>query len=188
MLGRSHDGKPGRRDLDSGGPESSQRERSQLSRWSAPHGLPSTHVGFPPRGRLVSTAVELVLAELELAGFQRLPRPLVVGGAVFDFDAAVTGTGVSHDLVVVGSQGADSVHLVQLLSGLNRSLDRFASRRPVSLIVIGCQPEPKTLAELEDNARVMVIAGELPEPADIRDAIAVLLPSPAPSPHHKGSR
>ena len=32
------------------------------------------------------------------------------------------------------------------------------------------------MAKLEDNARVMVIEGELPEPADIRDAIAVLLP------------
>ena len=129
----------------------------------------------------MSTAVELVLAELESAGFQRLPRPLVAGGAVFDFDAAVTGTGVSHDLVVVGGQGADSVHLVQLLSGLNRSLDRFASRRPVSLVLIGSRPEPGTLAELEDNARVMVIEGELPEPADIRSAIAVLLPLHLPS-------
>lgn len=124
----------------------------------------------------MSTAVELVLSELESAGFQRLPRPLVVGGAVFDFDAAVTGTGVSHDLVVVGGQGADSVHLVQLLLGLNRSLDHIASRRPVSLVLVGSRPEPVTLAELEDNARVMVIEGELPEPADVQDAIAVLLP------------
>lgn len=124
----------------------------------------------------MSTAVELVLAELESAGFQRLPRPLVVGGAVFDFDAAVAGTGVSHDLVVVGGQGANSAHLVQLLSGLNRSLDRFASRRPVSLVLIGSRPEPEILADLEDNARIMVIEGELPEPTDIQDAIAVLLP------------
>lgn len=124
----------------------------------------------------MSTAVELVLSELESAGFQRLPRPLVVGGAVFDFDAAVTGTGVSHDLVVVGGQGADSVHLVQLLLGLNRSLDHIASRRPVSLVLVGSRPEPVTLAELEDNARVMIIEGELPEPADVQDAIAVLLP------------
>ena len=124
----------------------------------------------------MSTAVELVLAELESAGFQRLPRPLVVSGAVFDFDAAVTGTGVSHDLVIVGGQGTDSVRLVQLLSGLNRSLDRVASRRPVSLVLIGSRPEPATLAELEDNARVMVIEGDQPESADIRDAIAVLLP------------
>lgn len=124
----------------------------------------------------MSTAVELLLAELESAGFQMLPKPLVVGGAAFDFDAAVTGTGVSHDLVLVCGQEADSAHLVQLLSGLNRSLDRFASRRPVSLILIGSRPEPETLAELEDSARVMVIDGELPNPEDIRNAIAVLLP------------
>lgn len=124
----------------------------------------------------MSTAVELVLAELESAGFRTLQIPLEVGGAVFDFDAAVAGTGVSHDLVVVGGQEANSAHLVQLLSGLNRSLDRFGSRRPVSLILVGARPEPETLADLEDNARIMIIEGELPEPADIRDAIAVLLP------------
>ena len=126
----------------------------------------------------MSAAVELVLEELESAGFRRLPKPLIVAGAVFDFDAAVMGTNVnrSHDLVLVGSQVADQVHLVRLLSGLNRSLDRLASRRPVSLVLVGSRPEPATLAELEDNARVMVIEGELPEPAAIRDAIAVLFP------------
>lgn len=124
----------------------------------------------------MSAAVELVLEELESAGFRRLPKPLVVAGAVFDFDAAVTGTGVSHDLVVVGGQEADSVRLVQLLSGLNRSLDRLSSRRPVSLVLIGPRPRPATLARLEDNVRVMVIEGELPESAAIRDAIAVLFP------------
>lgn len=129
----------------------------------------------------MSTAVALVLAELEAAGFQNLDPPLVVGDAKFDFDGAVKGTGVSHDLVVVGGQDADSVHLVHLLSGLNRSLDRFASRRPVSLVFVGSRPEPATLAELEDNARVMVIEGDLPEPADIRDAIAVLLPLQLPA-------
>ena len=124
----------------------------------------------------MNTAVELVLEELETAGFQTLQIPLDVGGALFDFDAAAKGTGVSHDLVVVGGHEADPVHLVHLLSGLNRSLDRFASRRPVSLVFVGSRPKPATLAELEDNARVMVIEGDLPEPADIRDAIAVLLP------------
>lgn len=124
----------------------------------------------------MSNAVELVLGELESAGFRRLPKPLVVAGAVFDFDAAVTGTGVSHDLVVVGGQEADSDRLVQLLSGLNRSLDQLGSRRPVSLVLIGSRPKPETLARLEDSARVMVIKGELPETAAVRDAMAVLFP------------
>ena len=120
----------------------------------------------------MSAAVELVLEELESAGFRRLPKPLIVAGAVFDFDAAVMGTNVnrSHDLVLVGGQVADPVDLVQLLSGLNRSLDRVASRRPVSLVLVGSRPEPATLAELEDNARVMVIEDELPAPAAIRNA------------------
>ena len=45
--------------------------------------------------------VEAVLEVLESAGFERLPKPLVVAGTSFDFDAAVKGTGTSHDLVVV---------------------------------------------------------------------------------------
>ena len=124
----------------------------------------------------MSTAVELVLNEFESAGFRRLPEPLVVAGAEFDFDAAVTGTGLSHDLVLVGGQVTNPIHLVRVLSGLNRSLDRLASRRPVSLVLVGARPEPATLAGLEKNARVMVIEGERPEAAAIRDAIAVLFP------------
>lgn len=128
----------------------------------------------------MSAAVELVLDELESARFRRLPKPLLVAGAAFDFDAAVTGTGVSHDLVVVGGQEADSDRLIQLLLGLNRSLDRLASRRPVSLVLVGPRPKPETLARLEDNARVLVIEGELPENAAIRDAMAVLFPLQLP--------
>ena len=124
----------------------------------------------------MSSSVEVVLGELEKAGFQRLPKPLVVGGASFDFDAAVTGTGVSHDLVVVGGQDVDALRLIQLLSGLNRSLDRLASRRPVSVILLGARPETATLSELENSARVMLIESEEPRPAEVRDAIAVLLP------------
>ena len=129
----------------------------------------------------MNRAIELVLTELEEAGFQRLPKPLVVAGASFDFDAAVTGTVVSHDLVVVGSRDADSVRLIQLLLGLNRSLDRVASQRPVSLILLGSRPESDVLSELENNARVMIIESHEPEPADVRDAIAVLLPLHLPA-------
>lgn len=124
----------------------------------------------------MSSSVEVVLEQLEKAGFQKLPKPLVVGGASFDFDAAVTGTGVSHDLVVVGGQDVDPRHLIQLLSGLNRSLDRLASRRPVSVILLGTRPEAATLGELENSARVMLIESQEPEPADVQNAIAVLLP------------
>ena len=129
----------------------------------------------------MSRSVNLVLSELEKAGFQRLPKPLVVGGASFDFDAAVTGTGVSHDLVVVGGQDADPDRLIQLLSGLARSLDRLASRRPVSVVLLGSRPEVTTLSKLENSARVMVIENPEPGSAEIRDAIAVLLPLHLPA-------
>lgn len=121
-------------------------------------------------------AVEAVLDELETAGFQRLPKPLVVASASFDFDAAVTGTGVSHDLVVVGGQDADPRQLIQLLSGLNRILDRLESRRPVSVVLLGPHPEPATLSQLEKNARVILVESREPIATEVRKAIAVLLP------------
>ena len=129
----------------------------------------------------MSSSVEVVLEELQRAGFQKLPKPLVVAGGSFNFDAAVTGTGVSHDLVVVGDQDADPRRLIQLLSGLNRSLDRLASQRPVSVILLGSRPEAAMLSELEDSARVMVIESQEPGPSEVRAAIAVLLPLRLPA-------
>ncbi|MDE0269366.1 MAG: hypothetical protein OXI96_10135 [Acidimicrobiaceae bacterium] len=128
----------------------------------------------------VCSPVDVVLEGLESAGFQKLPKPLVIGSVAFDFDAAATGTGASHDLVVVGGQATDPPQLVQLLSGLNRSLDRFESRRPVSAIVLGVRPEAATLHELENSARLMLIESLEPTLAEVQAAISVLLPLELP--------
>jgi hypothetical protein len=118
---------------------------------------------------------------LEQAGFRRLPMPVVVAGASFDFDAALIGTGVSQDLIVVGGLATDPNHLARLLSGLNRSLDRLGSRRPVSLVLLGARPNGAYLARLEAAARVMVLDTSEPTQAAVQEAVAILLPLRLPS-------
>lgn len=124
--------------------------------------------------------VETVLDVLEGAGFERLPRPLVVGGSAFDFDAALRGTGLSHDLVVIASAETSSRRLLRLLSGLGRVLDQLGSRRPVTLVLVGQSSEASLVADLEQHARVLAVDGQSPL-EQVRRALAVLLPLTLPA-------
>jgi hypothetical protein len=127
------------------------------------------------------SALDVVLGVLGEAGFLRLPMPIVVAGTSFEFDAALIGTGVSQDLIVIGGLAADPNRLAQLLSGLNRSLDRIESRRPVNLVLLGGRPERAYLAQFEAAARVMVLDKADPTFADVREVVAILLPLRLPS-------
>jgi hypothetical protein len=130
--------------------------------------------------------VETVLGVLEEARFERLPKPLIVAGSAFDFDAAAKGTGESHDLVVVAMSTTAPRRLVQLLSGLSRTLDQVESRRPVSLVLLGEHRDGSTMADLERFARVLVVDNEDPEPDQVRLAVAVLMPLTLPSATSRG--
>lgn len=135
---------------------------------------------------MTATAIETVLEVLEGEGFERLPKPLVVAGAAFDFDAAARGTGVSHDLVVIATGVPSSRRLAQLLSGLTRTLDQVESRRPVSLVFVGEPPAGPTAADLERHARVLPITTETPTADDVRRAVSVLLPLTLPPTARQG--
>ncbi|OBG96904.1 hypothetical protein A5697_20315 [Mycobacterium sp. E3251] len=128
-----------------------------------------------------ATTVESVLRVLEGAGYERLPKPLIVAGSIFDFDAAVKGTGVSHDLVVLATTDNSQRRLLRLLSALSRTLDQVESTRPVSLVLIGETVDARTLANLEQHSRVLTIDSNAPRPEDIRRAVAVLLPLKLPA-------
>lgn len=123
---------------------------------------------------------------LESEGFQRLPKPLVVGGATFDFDAAVKGTGVSHDLVVIAAGSPPPHRLVKLLSALARTLDQVQSRRPVSLVYVGVPLVGQTAADLERHARVLTVGTETPTTEEVHRAVSVLLPLHLPSESRRG--
>lgn len=126
------------------------------------------------------TSVQEVLAVLENAGFERLPKPLTVVGTEFDFEAAASGTHTSHDLVLVATDQVPRKRLQRLVAGLARSLDLAASRRPVSLVLIGGVAASDRM-ELERYARVLPIASTTPDVAEIEKAVAVLLPLKLPN-------
>lgn len=125
------------------------------------------------------SAVQDVLELLERAGFARLPKPLMVVGTEFDFEAAARGTTNSHDLVVVATDRLEPRRLQRLVAGLARSLDLAASRRPVSLVLVG-DVAASDRADLERYARVLPIGSRAPNRQEIEEAISVLLPLDLP--------
>ncbi|MFJ2620148.1 hypothetical protein [Glutamicibacter sp. NPDC087344] len=126
------------------------------------------------------TSVQEVITVLEHAGFERLPKPLTIAGTEFGFEAAVRGTHTSHDLVLVATDQVPRRRLQRLVAGLARSLDLVASRRPVSLVLLGGVAASDRI-ELERYARILPIASTRPDTAEIKDAIAVLLPLQLPN-------
>lgn len=126
------------------------------------------------------TSVQDVLAVLEHSGFERLPKPLTVVGTEFDFEAAARGTHTSHDLVLIATDQVSSKRLQRLVAGLARSLDLAASRRPISLVLLGGVSTSDRI-ELERYARVLPIASTKPDASEIKKAVAVLLPLTLPN-------
>lgn len=125
------------------------------------------------------TSVQDVLVVLEGAGFERLSKPLTVAGTEFDFEAAARGTQPSHDLVLIATDQVPRRRLQRLVAGLARSLDIAASRRPMSLVLMG-EVTASERIELERYARVLAIGSTTPDTAEIEQAVAVLLPLKLP--------
>ena len=128
----------------------------------------------------MTASVQDVMAVLESAAFERLPEPLSVAGTEFDFEAAARGTHPSHDLVLVATDQIPSPRLQRLVAGLARSLDLAASRRPMSLVLIG-DVASKDRTELERYVRVLPIDTSTPDISQIEQAVAVLLPLKLPN-------
>jgi hypothetical protein len=126
------------------------------------------------------TAVQDILAVLETAGFERLPKPLTIVGTEFDFEAAARGINNSHDLVLIATDQLPRRRLQRLVAGLARSLDLAASRRPVSLVLLGGVAASDRI-ELERYARILPIASSNPDVVEIETAVAVLLPLRLPN-------
>lgn len=135
----------------------------------------------------MNSGIETVITVLEAGGFERLPDPLVVADSAFDFDAAVKGTGVSNDLVVVAMSSSAPQRLVRLLNGLSRMLDQVDSRRPVTMVLLGGRPDASLTAELERHARVLTIESRDPNLDEARNAVAVLMPLTLPSATSRGT-
>lgn len=126
------------------------------------------------------SGIETVLGVLESSGYERLPRPLTVAGTQFEFEAAMSGTEKSQDIVIVAAGALPLRRLLRLVAVLARSLDVLNSKRPVTVLVLGAIG-PADKAELERHARVLVLGTTEPTVEEIRQAAAVLLPLNLPS-------
>lgn len=134
----------------------------------------------------MAPGVDKVLSVLEDSGFERLPSPLVVAGSTFEFEAAARGTIYSHDLVVVSMSSCDPSRLVRLVSGLSLTLDQVASRRPVTLVLLGESLKASIRSQLERQARVLEVGSDEPSEGEIREVLAILLPLDLPTSSNQG--
>jgi hypothetical protein len=122
-----------------------------------------------------SQPVERVVTLLREAGYERLPQPVAVAAIPFEFSAVLVGSS-SLDLVVVVDVVTDRnvTDIRRRVEGLSRALDLAKSRRPLTVILIGPEPNPELQLTLTRIARVLFV-GPYDE-RELREAIAVLLP------------
>lgn len=120
--------------------------------------------------------VELLTA----SGYRPLPVPLSIGGSVdFDFAAILIGEDSLDLIVVIDTVGQpDSEVTRRQVEGLGRALDLFASRRPLTTILVGPTPNDSVLGSLTRVARVLPVGSPFGEDAadQLGEALAVLLP------------
>jgi hypothetical protein len=122
-----------------------------------------------------SQPVERIVALLSEAGYERLSPPIEVAAIPFEFSAVLAASS-SLDLVVVIDTiaEADTGEIRRRVEGLSRALDLVQSRRPLTVVLVGPEPEQDLQLALTRVARVLVVGpyGE----REMRQAIAVLLP------------
>lgn len=124
--------------------------------------------------------VQRVVDLLTESGYRPIPASLSVGGGVdFDFAAILIGED-SLDLIVVIDtvRQPDSEFTRRQIEGLGRALDLFASRRPLTTVLVGPPPSDSVLGSLTKVARVLPVGSPVGDSADdqLGDALKVLLP------------
>lgn len=124
--------------------------------------------------------VQRVVELLTASGYRPLPVPLSIGGSVdFDFAAILIGEDSLDLIVVIDTVGQpDSEVTRRQVEGLGRALDLFASRRPLTTILVGPTPNDSVLGSLSRVARVLPVGSPLGDDAadQLGEALAVLLP------------
>ena len=97
-----------------------------------------------------------------------------------DIANAFVGTGASLDLVLVGDTVQDTPRqLQQTIEGVGRALDIVASRRPLTLVLVGPRPGTDVIRAMSRYARVLPI-GEVADELNLRNWLAALLPLELP--------
>jgi hypothetical protein len=132
-----------------------------------------------------TTPVERVAEFLGAAHFRRVPTPLEIAGLQIDVPSVFVGSEPSPDLVLVGDTVAQTPRqLQQTIEVVGRALDIKASRRPLTLVLVGPRPESAALRAMARLARVLPV-GEVADEATLQNWLAVLLPLKLPEPNER---
>jgi hypothetical protein len=122
--------------------------------------------------------VERVVAVLEGVGYEVVDQPRRIGGVPFEFAAMVAGQG-SLDLIVLVDLAvdADDEPIRRRVEGLARALDLVRSRRSLTVVLVGPRRGVGLIQAVAGVARVLTVGSPSEDDeADLRDALAVLLP------------
>jgi hypothetical protein len=130
-----------------------------------------------------SQPVTRVVAILTDARYRHLQTPITVASVPFEFAALLIGSDRANDLVVVIDTLVDSeARIRQKVEGLSRALDLVASRRPLTVVLVGPPPRPSIVEALARVSRILQVGTPTGDNADrfLTDTLAVLLPLALP--------
>ena len=131
----------------------------------------------------LSLPVQRVVSILTGAGYRTHSTPVTIGSVPFDFAAILIGANRALDLIVVIDTLEEQESRVrQKVEALSRALDLVASRRPLTVILVGPPPRATILEALGRVGRVLTVGTPTGDRADqlLSDALAVLLPLDLP--------
>jgi hypothetical protein len=126
----------------------------------------------------VTGPVQRVVELLEREGYEIVEQPRSIGGIPFEFSAMLVGRS-SLDLIALVDLAieSDDEPVRRRVEGLARALDLVRSRRSLTVILVGPRRGTGLIQGIADVARVLTVGspGE-DDDAELRDALAVLLP------------
>ena len=123
--------------------------------------------------------VTRVVDILTTAGYRQRTTPVTVASVRFEFAAILLGSDRANDLIIVIDTLVDGeARIRQKVEGLSRALDLAASRRSLTVVLVGPPPRPTIVEALARVSRVLTVGTPTGDSADrfLADTLAVLLP------------
>lgn len=127
--------------------------------------------------------IQRVVDLLTSAGYRPREMPMTVATMPFEFAAVLLGADRALDLIVVVDTLTEAEPRIrQKIEGLSRALDLVASRRPLTVVLVGPPLRAPVLEALGRVSRVLTVGTPTGEGANrfLADALAVLLPLELP--------
>jgi hypothetical protein len=116
-----------------------------------------------------SQPVVRVTQILVTAGYRSCLMPFTVASIPFEFAALLVGSERSLDLVVViDTLTESSTRIRQKIESLSRALDVVASRRPLTVVLVGPPPLTLILEALAKVSRVLVVGTPMVKAAQLK--------------------